>query len=347
MNDVRQGGLQYHTIKEFRLKSGTVMPEAVIAYRSLGTLAPDGKNAVLVTHGYTSGPDMIAPGGTAGEGGWQELVGPGKPIDTQRYFVVCPNMLGSSYGSTNGASVDPATGRPYGSRFPAISVSDIVASQKKLLDALGVRRLVAAAGPSYGGFQGFQWAVDFPDFVGGVVAAVSAPRRERATAEANVMRTLALLSEDPNWNGGNYYDRGGVLETMTRLRMATLIGYGIEAKLRETMTDPAAISAAVRERAAGWAAGFDANSLVILGRAMIGFDTMPRFREIRAKMLYVLSRTDALFPPPLTEWVMPALRDAGVDADYFEIDSEFGHMASGLDAGKWAGRLRAFIEALG
>jgi homoserine O-acetyltransferase len=105
---------------------------------------------------------MIDPGGSTEEGSWNVLVGPGKAVDTDRYFVICPNMLGSSYGSTNAASIDPAAGKPYGPRFPDITVSDIVATQRTLLADFGIDRLVAVVGPSYGGFQAFQWAVDYP-----------------------------------------------------------------------------------------------------------------------------------------------------------------------------------------
>src|ERR1700739_3772055 len=138
------------TTKNFRLESGVVMPEVTIAYRTLGTLAANRDNVVLVTHGNTSGPQMIDPNGSAAEGSWQEIVGPGKPVDTNRYFAICPNMLGSSYGSTNAASIDPRTGKRYGPRFPAITVSDIVATQRRLLDHLGIDKMVAIVGPSYG-----------------------------------------------------------------------------------------------------------------------------------------------------------------------------------------------------
>src|SRR5260370_38911353 len=147
---------------DFRLQSGIVMPAVTIAYRTLGVLAPDRNNVVLVTHGNTSGPQMIDPGGSTGEGSWNELVGPGKAVDTNSFFVICPNMLGSSYGSTNAASVDPATGKPYGPRFPDITVSDIVATQHALLDHLGLDRRIAVVGPSYGGLQAFPRAVSDP-----------------------------------------------------------------------------------------------------------------------------------------------------------------------------------------
>ena len=153
------------TFRDFRLQSGTVMPEVTIAYRTLGALAPDRGNVVLVTHGNTSGPQMIDPNGSAAEGAWSEIVGPGKAVDTTKYFAICPNMLGSSYGSTNAESIDPKTGTRYGSRFPDITGRDMVATQRALLDDLGIPKLVAVVGPSYGGFQAFQWAVAYPGFM--------------------------------------------------------------------------------------------------------------------------------------------------------------------------------------
>jgi homoserine O-acetyltransferase len=333
-------------INDFRLQSGIVMPAVTIAYRTLGVLAPGRDNVVLVTHGNTSGPQLIDPGGSTGEGSWNEIVGPGKAVDTDRYFVICPNMLGSSYGSTNAVSIDPATGKRYGPRFPDITVSDIVATQRALLDRLGIERLVAIVGPSYGGFQAFQWAVDHPGRMKGIAAIVTAPMVPQERAEGNVERLLASLSKDPNWNGGNYYDGGGVLQTMIQIRSATLKTYGIETRLRDTISDPAQIEAAIRDEATRWAQGFDANSLIILAKALRGFNVTAQFGNITSKVLYVLSRTDRLFPPELAPGVMQGLKTAGVDADYFLLDSEYGHSASGRDAHKWAPRLRQFMERL-
>jgi homoserine O-acetyltransferase len=334
------------SVRDFRLRSGVVLPELTIGYATLGRLAPDRGNAVLVTHGNTSGPQMIDPGGSTGEGSWNELVGPGKAVDTNRYFAICPNMLGSSYGSTNAASIEPATGKPYGPRFPDINVSDIVGTQRLLLDHLGIDRLVAIVGPSYGGFQAFQWAVDYPDAMKGIAAIVTSPLVPRERSEVNVVRLQDTLSKDPNWNGGDYYDRGGVRETMTQIRIATLKTYGIETRLRATMSDPGEIEAAIRDEAARWAEGFDANSLIILAKALRGFDVTRQFDRIKAKVLFVLSRTDKLFPPEIAPGVMQGLKAAGVDADYFLLDSELGHSASGLDAHKWAPRLRQFMDGL-
>ena len=200
---------QTFVISDFGLQNGTVMPEAKIAYETYGRLGPGGRNAVLITHGYTSSHHAAGRNPANGNlpGWWDGLIGPGKAIDTDKLFVVSSNMLGSSSGSTNGASINPQTGRPYGPDFPALTVHDIVAAQRTLLDAIGVKHLVAIAGPSYGGYQAFQWAVDFPDFMDAIVPVVTAPRSQNA--EQGLAELQARLATDPEWNGGGYYDRGG------------------------------------------------------------------------------------------------------------------------------------------
>ena len=320
------------TFADFRLQSGDVVPQVTLAYCTRGKLASNRRNAVLVTHGYTSGHRMIEAGAGSSEGSWSTLVGPGAPIDTDRDLVVCSNMLGSSYGSTNAAAHNPRTGRPYGSRFPHITVADIVTAQRHLLQQLGVQHLRAVVGPSYGGFQAFQWAVTFPDDMDGIVPVVSSPR---AQSRDRVARLLARFQQNPNWNGGDYYGTPGMFDTLRELRIETLKGYGMQAS-----------DAEIERTATAWAKEFDANSLLILGRAMESYDVTPDLQRIRVPVLYVLSRTDALFPPSLAPEVMKALRGAGVDATYFEIDSDKGHLASGADAAKWAPALRAFMARL-
>lgn len=340
MDPIAEGSV---TLRNLHLQSGAVLPEATLGYVTRGRLAPDGRNAILVTHGYTSGPRMIVPGVASSEGAWSSLVGPGAPIDTDRYFVICSNMLGSSYGSTNAASIEPSTGRPYGSRFPVISVADIVAAQRQMLDRLGVTHLRAVVGPSYGGFQAFQWAVSFPDFMDGIAPVVTSPLPPQSDRTVGLR---AWFEPDPAWNGGDYYDTGNVKATLTALRVDTLTRYGLLASLTVEHGDPAKAAAELHRIAAGWAEGFDANSLFILGRAMETYDITKDYTKIRVPVLYVLSRTDALFPPSLAPDVMADLQAAGVDARYFEIDSEHGHLASGADAGKWAPILRDFIARL-
>ncbi|CAN5755533.1 homoserine O-acetyltransferase [soil metagenome] len=333
------------TAKDFKLENGTVMPEVTIAYETYGSLAPDGRNAVLLTHGYTSSQHMAGRSGENGaEGSWDGLVGPGKAIDTDRLFVVSSNMLGSSYGSTNPSFANPATGKPYGPDFPDISLVDIVSAQKALLDSLGVKHLVAVAGPSFGGYQTFQWGVTYPAFMEGLVAVVSAPKG--SGGEASVKALVDTLAKDPHWNGGRYYDKGGITPTLTAMRVATLRRYGIEEQLAAKFPDKEAREAEITKRAESWSKVFDGNSLVVLRKAAVRFDAEKDMAKIKAKVLYVLSRTDKLFPPAIAPGVIDRLKAAGVDADYFEIDSDFGHSASGLDAAKWAPRLTAFMAAL-
>ncbi len=343
---------RFFTIRDFRLQNGTVMPEVRIVYETYGRLAPPngpkgGRNAVLITHGYTGSHHAAGRNPANGNqpGSWDGLIGPGKAIDTDKLFVVASNMLSSSFGSTNGASIDPATGQPYGPDFPAITVCDIVAAQKALLDSLGVRHLVAVGGPSYGGYQSFQWAVAYPDFMDAIVPVNTAPWASVNT-DKQLAEVQARLATDPEWNGGRYYGTGGCKAVLTEIRIETLKRYGIEASLAPRYPDPAAREAAIRELAAKWAANWDANSLIILRRALLGFDTRPDFEKIKAKVLYVLCRTDALFPPKIAPGVMQALAEAGVEARYFELDSELGHSSSGPEHAKWSPVLREFLAPL-
>ncbi len=176
----------------------------------------------------------------------------------------------------------------------------------------------------------------------GIVAAVTAP----STPPGRLEKLVAQLAQDPNWNGGDYYDRGGVLATTTKMRMETLRGYGIEAQLADRIADPAEREAELHRIARAWAEAFDANSLVILRKALLDYDIEPDFVRIRARVLYVLSTTDTLFPPSLGEAVVRKLRAAGVTAEYVELESPYGHLASGRDAAKWAPALRRFLDAL-
>jgi homoserine O-acetyltransferase/O-succinyltransferase len=337
---------QSFLIKNFRLQNGTVMPQVKIAYETYGALAAGGRNAVLITHGYTSSHHAAGRNPTNGNqpGWWDGLIGPGKAIDTDKLFVVSSNMLGSSFGSTNGASINPDTGKPYGPDFPAITVRDIVTAEKALLDELGIKHLVAVAGPSYGGYQAFQWAVSYPDFMDGIIPVVTAP--SSWNVEKSLAELEARLTADPEWNGGRYYDRGGAKTVLTQLRVEMLKRNGIEAALAPRYPDWEAREAAIREQARDWAKRWDANSLVILRRGTTGYDTVKDFPQIKAKVLYVLCRTDRLFPPSIAPKVMRDLAAAGVDARYFEIDSELGHSASGPEHAKWSPVLREFLDPL-
>lgn len=288
-------------LRDFRLQSGVVMREVTIAYETYGELDRSGRNAILITHGNTS--SFHAAGRYARHqaalgvnetqlGWWDDLIGPGKAFDTDKYFVVSSNMLGGAFGTTGPRSINPATGKPYGPDFPDITLADMAAAQHALLDALGVKHLVAVAGPSW------------------------------------------------------YYERGGIKTALTDLRVATLKAYGIEDQLAQAYPDRAAREAEIRKRAEPWASHFDGNSLVVQRKAMEFRDHEKDFGRIKAKVLYVLSTTDKLFPPSLAPNVMAKLGAAGVDATYYELVSDKGHNAGTQDARKYEPALRAFLQRL-
>lgn len=333
--------LQTHTTRGLRLASGAVLAEATTAYRTLGRLNAAGDNAVLVLHGYTTGPSMLDAGANVAEGSWSGLVGPGQAIDSDRCFVVCPNMLGSCYGSTGPASVDPATGRPYGIDFPRLTVRDIVDAQKDLLDALGVRRLAAVVGPSLGGYQALQWAVRYPGLVDRVVAAVSAPWNPAGAVQSGSLR--AQLEAQPAWNSGHPAP-GSMVDWLTALRVNTLTRYGVDDDLRPRFPDPAARAAVVQRLARDWAEGFDPNALLTLALAAESFDLRGELQAIHAPLLMVMSRSDQVFSPALAREFAPLLDAAAVRWSYLELDSDKGHFASGADAALWADTLRRFMD---
>jgi len=342
---------QRFTLRDFVLTNGTTMPEATIVYETYGRLAPHGTNAVLITHGYTASHHAAGRNPSNGDqpGFWDGLIGPGKAIDTDRLFVVASNMLGSSYGSTNAASINPAAGEPYGPDFPAITIRDIVAAQKRLLDSLGVRHLVAVAGPSYGGYQAFQWAVAYPDFVDAIVPVNTAPWAS-VTTDKKLTELAARFASDLEWHGGRYHGKGpgsyGAKTALTEIRIETLKRYGMDANLTPRYPDRVEREAAIREAAARWASHWDAHSLLILRRALLGFDCRPELAKIKAKVLYVLCRSDALFPPRIAPAIMQALAAACVESRYFELDSDPGHSSSGPDHAKWSPMLREFLAPL-
>jgi len=322
--------MHQHVVSNFRLGSGAVLPQLTVAYRQLGELNAARDNVVLVLHGYTTGPAMLDPGANVAEGSWSELVGPGKPIDSNRYCVICPNMLGSCYGST---------GPDFRPDFPAISAADIVNAQKAMLDALGVQRLAAVAGPSFGAYQSFQWAASYPHMVGRVIAAVGSPWHPAPPAAEGILQTLRA---DAGWEAWRQGERSAMVPFLTAQRVKTLTLYGVDAELRGRIPDAAERAAEVTRLAREWAQAFDPMSLYVLMKAAETFDVRPQLPSLRMPVMLVLSRTDPVFSPELGREIM---RMPGTEHwKYLELDSDKGHFASGADAALWAEDLRRFMQ---
>lgn len=324
---------------------GSRLPEVEVAYETYGALNARADNALLVTHGITSthhGADE--PTLDRRRGWWHENIGPGKLFDTDRYFVVSSNILGSCYGSTGPASINPSTGRPYGGSFPAVQFEDIVNAQHMLLSSLSIDRLVAVAGSSIGGFQVFQWAVSFPSFMSGVIALDTGPW-DTLNVGDSLQEITETLAEDPNWNEGDYYATGNVTETLMKLRISTLRSFGIEEKLAKTHSSEE-IEAMIQHLAREWAEEFDAHSLIRLMQAWAAFDVRDRLDRIRAKVFYVLCDTDELFPSRVGQEVTETLRASGTELIYHEVKSRLGHYATTEEPEKWAPEAREFLARL-
>ena len=327
--------------REFRLESGQTLPVLELAYETYGTLSAAKDNAILMVHGYTSShhaagknaPGKEGRGVVPGAAGWfDKLIGPGKAIDTGTFFVIAVNALGSAHGSSGPNTIDPSTGKPYGPTFPHITLRDMVASQKLLVDSLGLKSLVAVVGPSMGGFQSFQWAASYPGFMKGIAASVTAPKAPSRLGGLEALQKR--LASDPNWNGGWYYENGGIPKVLEEIRYDTLLNYG-------------ATEADARAAAKVWAKMYDGHSLVALRRAIDSFDITHQYDRLKqAKVLYVNSKTDKLFDIALCPAYVSDMRTAGVDITYVELPSDKGHMASHQDAEMWAPILKAFIDKL-
>ncbi len=317
------------------LQSGQVLPEVNVAYVAHGTLAPDGGNAILVTHGFTSAHTMTLPGHLVAEGSWAQLVGPGNILDTDRYFIVCSNMLGSAFGTTGPRDINPATGKPWGPDFPDITLADIVETQHRLLAALGVKHLRAVMGPSYGGFQALKWALEHPEMID-AIGVVASNFRSPVGLDKEIQR--ARLAESPQWHGGWYYDKGGMEETLLATRLQTLQGYGLERLYEDRFPDPAERRAAMEAPSRVWARQFDANSMVVLAGAAAPFDVSSRVEEIRARVLMVQCTTDKPFPSNAESRELLARVPA--PTRYIEVDSPYGHMGCGIELPSWQDNIR-------
>lgn len=335
------GALRTLELGPLDLELGGRLESVTLAYRTWGALAPDGRNAVLVLHALTGESKC------AGEGGWwAPLVGAGRAIDTDTHFVVCANVLGGCQGSTGPASIDPATGRPYAMRFPLVTIGDMVAAQRRLVERLGVRRLVAVGG-SIGGFQALEWATRHPDLVSlSVPIAATAALGPQGIA-LNEAGRRAIMA-DPDWRGGDYAGEGVFpADGLAIARMIAMVQFH-SAESMDARFDrrPAArpslypafggtfdVEGYIHYHGAALVRRFDANSHLYLSRAMDLYDLgrdggLDRWLgRVAAPMLLVGIRTDWLFPPEGVRRLADQVAAAGKEAAYRELDSPHGHDA--------------------
>jgi homoserine O-acetyltransferase/O-succinyltransferase len=343
-----------YTFERLPLQRGGDFGPITLAYETWGTLNAEGDNAILITHALTGSShahDVERPDDPKAAW-WNPLIGPGRPFDTSRYFVICSNILGGCYGSTGPSSLDPATGRSYGMRFPLITIRDMVDAQRVLLDHLGVRELAMVAGGSIGGQQALEWAVRYPERVRKVaVVAATAALTAQAIAFSEVQRQAIMA--DPLWQDGNYEPGHGPRAGLAIARMLAMITYQSEEAMELRFTrNPARFALApsptnvpdLGERfdvenylyyqGESLVRRFDANSYLYISRAMDLYDVSEGYQSleaalsrVRSKALFVGIRSDFLFPAARVRWLAEQVRLLGGDATYVELDSPHGHDA--------------------
>ena len=340
----------FHRIGSFEPELGGYLEEVTLAYETWGELDSSGENAILIVHALTG--DSHCAGGVSEAyrrgGWWDEMVGPGRPVDTDEHFVVCSNVLGGCSGSTGPASVDPETDCPYGMRFPIITIRDIVRTQKRLLDNLGVTKLEVVIGGSIGGQQALEWAVEFPDFVEKAVPVAATGALGPQGLGMSEIGRRAIMA-DPDWQGGDYYGTGRSPETgLAIARMAGMLTYQSaegqwERFGREQATRPALheefggrfeVESYLHYQGRDLTGRFDANSYLYLTRAMDLYDVgagyashEEAYERIRAEVLFVGISSDWLFPAREVRAAAELAKAAGAEAHYEEIESPNGHDA--------------------
>ena len=356
-------GKNFHQIGPFEPELGGFLEEATLAYETWGELDASRENAVLVTHALTG--DSHCAGGPSDAykrgGWWHEMVGPGRIIDTDEYFVVCSNVLGGCSGSTGPASVNPATGGRYGMRFPVVTIRDIVRAQKRLLNDLGVRKLKAVIGGSIGGQQALEWAVEYPDFLEKAVPIAATGALGPQGIGMSEIGRRAIMA-DPLWRGGDYYGEEKGPETgLAIARMVGMMTYQSSTCQWERFDRRPASRPALYDEFGGrfevesylhyqgkeLTGRFDANSYLYLTRTMDLYDIgngygsrEEAYGRMEAEVLFVGISSDWLFPAAEVRAAAKKAKDAGADTYYEEIESPNGHDAFLKD---WD-ELRAAIE---
>ncbi len=364
-----------HFADSLRLQSGTAIRAYDLSYETYGTLNADKSNAVLICHALNASHhvagvyvDQAGKVIAKSEGWWGTMIGPGKPVDTDQFFVIGVNNLGSCFGSTGPMQINPDTSQIYGADFPVVTVQDWVNAQARLMDALGIQTLAAVMGGSLGGMQALSWTLQYPERVRHAIVVASAPNLTAENIAFNEVARRAIVT-DPDFNGGNYA-RAGVLPKRG-LRIARMIGHitylsddvmnekfgrqlrsGQDIKF-STQDVEFEIESYLRYQGDKFAEYFDANTYLLITRALDYFDPAKSFdgdlsralAAATAKFLLVSFTTDWRFAPARSREIVKALLDNQCDVSYAEINALHGHDAFLLDDARYMGLVRSYFQS--
>src|SRR5215471_18569929 len=346
------------------LDSGARLSPVEVAYETYGQLNAARTNAILVLHAFSG--DAHAAGispETGKPGWWDNMIGPGKGFDTNKYFVICSNVLGGCRGTTGPSSVNPATGCPYALSFPVITIGDMVRLQKMLMDWFGIERLLAVTGGSMGGMQALEWAATFPDRVVSAIPIATTTRHSAQQIAFNEVGRQAIMA-DPDWNNGNYYGRKPPARGLAVARMVGHITYMSDDSMREkfgrrlrgkenfgySFDVDFEVESYLRYRGSEFVNRFDANSYLYITKAMDYFDLTngygslaEAFAAARARFLVISFSSDWLYPSYQSQEIVRALRARNCDVAYVELQSNYGHDAFLVDVAEQTGLIRGFL----
>ncbi len=350
------------------MDAGGAVTPLTVAYQTYGTLNPDRSNAILVCHALTGDQHVANVHPVTGKPGWwSAMVGPGRPIDTDRFFVICSNVVGGCLGTTGPASLNPATGRPYGLDLPVVTIRDMVRAQALLIDHLGIETLFCVAGGSMGGMQVLQWAALYPDRVFAAMPIATAARHSSQNIAFHEVGRQAIMA-DPEWRKGRYLDEGARPEKgLSVARMAAHITYlsdqALHAKFGRKLQDRSAptfsfdadfqIESYLRYQGRSFVERFDANSYLYMTRAMDYFDLAAdyggslaqAFKGTKARFCVASFTSDWLFPTSASRAIVHALNAGGASVSFVEIETDKGHDAFLLNVPELIATSGGFINA--
>ncbi|MEE9213700.1 MAG: homoserine O-acetyltransferase [Thermodesulfobacteriota bacterium] len=349
------------------LDNGEKLGPISVAYETYGSLNDSKDNAILIEHALTASAHAAGKNSEDDKypGWWDVMIGPGKAFDTDKYFVICPNILGSCYGTTGPSSINQEKGRPFGSEFPVITIKDMVRVQKELLDYLEIKRLSCIAGGSMGGMQALEWCLEYPDYVDRLILIASAARSTPQSIAIHKVGVSAIMN-DPNWNNGNYYGsefpKGGLSVARMLGHITYLSDEWLWKKFGRVHTDPAnmkkslisnfEIEKYLEYQGEKFIERFDSNSYIYLLRAIDLYDAAEGFPDLeesfsRVKtdnILIVSFSNDWLYPSYQSKELLEAFRQNKSDVQYNEIQSPYGHDSFLLEYEKLTDLIRGFLN---
>ena len=350
-----------------RLDCGVALDHVTVAYRTYGTLNAEKSNAILVCHALTGDQFLAETHPITGKPGWWELmVGPGKVLDTDRFFIICPNILGGCMGTTGPKEIDPATGRPWGLTFPVITVADMVRAQAMLIDHLGIEKLFAVIGGSLGGMQVLEWAASYPERVFAAVPIAAAGHHTAQNIAFHEVGRQAIMA-DPDWCGGDYQSAGKRPHRgLAVARMAAHVTYlsetALHRKFGRRLQDRAGITygfeadfqveSYLRHQGSTFVERFDANSYLYITRAMDYFDLAEAhggvlaeaFRESPVRFCVISFTSDWLYPTSESRAIVHALNAVAANVSFAEITTDDGHDSFLLDEPEFRKVLQGFLN---